>query len=88
MVVPMGGRKRIREGNARELVPLPFEPWTPGELLETALPGSMGHGEHALQRVTGNAEGLPVVGQQIMEALGGVVTNGVSLIRNKAGITS
>ena len=29
--------------------------------------------EHALQRVTGNAEGLPMVGQQIMEALGGVV---------------
>ena len=68
-----GRAQGIREGNARELVPLPFEPWTLGELLETALPGSMGHGEHALQRVTGNAEGLPVVGQQIMEALGGVV---------------
>ena len=65
--------ERIRKGNTGELVPLPFEPGTLCQRLETALPGRMGRGEQALQGVTGNAEGLPVVGQQIMEVLGGVV---------------
>lgn len=69
----IGSLERIRERDARQLVPLPFEPGTLCQLLETALPGHMGRGEHALQRVTRNAEGLAVVGQQIMEALGGVV---------------
>ncbi len=68
-----GGLKRIREGNARELVPLPFKSWTLRQFSATALPGAMRIRQHALQRVTGNAKDFPMVGQQITEAFGRVV---------------
>ena len=65
--------ERIRERDARQLVPLAFEPWLLRQLLRASLPGRMGHVEQALQGVTGDAELFAVIGKQIVEGFWAVI---------------
>ena len=74
------GFKRIREGDARQLVPLAFEPWLLRQLLIASLPGRIRHIEQALQGVTGNAELFAMIGKEVMKGLGRVVDTIVPIL--------
>ena len=65
--------QRIGKGDAGELVPLAFEPGLLRQLLIAPLPGRIGGVEHALQRMTRNAERFAMVGEQIVKGFLGVI---------------
>ena len=69
----IGSFEGIRKRDARQLVPLAFEPWLLRQLLRAPLPGRMRHVEQALQGMTGNAELFAVVCKQIVEGFWAVI---------------
>ena len=74
----------IREGDARQLVPLAFETWLLRQLLIASLPGRMSHVEQALQGMTGNAELFAMIGEEVVEGLGRVVDTIVPVLLDLA----
>lgn len=65
--------KRIGKRDAGELVPLAFEPGLLRQLLIAPLPGCIGRVEHALQRMTRDAERFAMVSEQIVKGFLGVI---------------
>src|SRR6266511_4134708 len=80
----IGGFEGIRKRNARELVPLTFEPWLLRQLLRAPLPGRMRHVEQALQGVTGDAELFAVIGKQVVEGFWAVIDAVFGILFNLA----
>lgn len=80
----IGSLERIRKRDARQLVPLAFEPWLLRQLLIAPLPGCMRHVEYALQGVAGDVELFAVIGQQIVERFWAVIDAVFGILFNLA----
>ena len=64
---PLWRFEGIRKGDARQFVPLPFQSGLLCQFLIAAVPRGIRRIQHALQRVTGDAEFFAVIGQQIVK---------------------
>ncbi len=74
------GFEGVRKGDARQLVPLAFEPRLLRQLLIASLPGRIRHVEQALQSMTGNADLCAMIGKEVMEGFGRVVDTIVPIL--------
>lgn len=79
---PGRGFECIRKRNAAEPIALTFQLRLLRQFLVAALPGTPCRSQHALQRVTGNAELFPVIGQQIVKGFLAVVDTVFGLVFN------
>ena len=70
----------IRKRDARQLVALAFEPGLLGQFLVATLPRGIRGVEHALQRMTRDAELFAVIGQQIVKGFLAVIDAVVAIL--------
>ena len=70
---PLWRFEGIRKGNARQLIPVPFEPGVLRQFLVAALPGDICRVQHALQGMTRHPELFAVLRQQIVKGFLAVI---------------